>query len=330
MTDERATIGGKQVHESTLDQTRRLLREAEDRLHETSERLRETEHRYAQQTYKADLAAWQLRSARARRWWRVGEVVFRVRRRPALVLRFPADLLRAARRSEMPKPPLRPEATPVRAVRPDPGTGDDGRTASPPPSPPQLPRIPLPDGPVARPELTVAVIADEFSAPALRYEWRQVEPGPDDWRQVLGRECPDLLFVVSPGLRPGGDARWAGQVTGSAAPGRALRDLVEWCRDQDIPSVFWDTETPREPADQAAPAAADPVARTAGLFDHVFTARGEAVPRLRELLGHDRVQALPFAAQPRLHNPVNVSTGRRGDVAFAGTYDGDADPARAE
>jgi spore maturation protein CgeB len=314
MTDDRMIPGGTQVHESTstlpesaLDQTRRLLREAEDRLYETGERLQEIEHRCAQQTYKAEHADWQLRSAQARRWWRVGEAVFRVKRKPALVLRFPADLLRAARKPEMPKPPARPEAR-IAAARPDPAATADDPTVA-----PHVPRIALPDGPVARPELTVAVIADEFSAVALRYEWRQVEPGPDDWRQLFDRERPDLLFVVSDG-----DARWAGQ---------ALRDLVEWCRDQDIPSVFWDTGDARDPAGASG---ADSVIETARLFDHVFTARGELVSHYRELLGHDRVEVLPFAAQPRLHNPVNVSTGRRGDVAFAGTYDGDTDPARAE
>ncbi|MGH3392252.1 MAG: glycosyltransferase family protein [Actinomadura sp.] len=292
MTDEPGA-----VPESTLDQTRRTLREAEDRLRELHERLREIESRCDQQTYRADYANWRLESAQARRWWRVGEVVFKVKRSPSHVLRLPTDLMRAARKSDLPAPPRRPEAKRAAEVRPEP----DERSDEDRPSMPHMPRIPLPAGPVVRPELTVAVIADEFTTTALRYEWRQVEPGLGDWREVMEREHPDLLFVTD-------DERWTSK----------LPDVLEWCRGRSIPSVFWHTRD------------TDLHVETAKLFDHVFTARAETVSRYRELLGHDRVEALPFAAQPRIHNPVSVSTGRRHEVAFAGAYLGDADPGRAE
>ena len=311
--DDRTTVsepGGAAEHESTLDQTRRTLREAEDRLRELHDRLRELEGRCDQQTYQADRAAWQLESAQARRWWRIGEAVFRVKRKPSLAPRFPADLVRAARKADMPKPPRRPEAKRAAEVRPDlVGRPDEDR-----PTLPHLPRIPLPDGPVARPELTVAVIADEFSATALRYEWRQVEPGPGDWREVMERENPDLLFVASARLTDD----WAAD---PGAPGQALQNLVEWCRGRSIPSVFWHTQHPAD---------GELLVETAKLFDHVFTAAAEAVPRYRELLGHDRIEVLPFAAQPRIHNPVNVGSGRRYEIAFAGTNLGDASRERAE
>jgi hypothetical protein len=301
---------GAQAHESTLDEARRLRREAEDRLHETRERLREAETSYEQQVYKTDYAVWRLESAQARRWWRIGEALMQIKRGPAVAARLPVNLVRAARRLEMPKPPRRPETKRAEADRPRP-------ISRPLVDLTDMPLIPLPDGPVARPDLTVAVIADEFSSTALRYEWRQIEPGPGDWREVVDRDRPDLLFVES--ARLGDDERWAGD--GSGAPGGALREIVDWCRGEDIPSVFWNTEGPSDP---------DLLIETAKIFDHVFTTRGELVPRYRELLGHDRVEVLPFAAQPRIHNPVNVSSGRRHDVAFAGTYFTEEYPDRAE
>jgi spore maturation protein CgeB len=301
---------GAQAHESTLDQARRFQREAEERLHETRERLREAETRYDQQVYKTDYAVWRLESTQARRWWRMGEAIMQIKRRPALAARLPVNLVRAARKADMPKPPRRPEAKRAETDRPRPVSRPQMVLTA-------MPLIPFPEGPVARADLTAAVILSEFSSAALRYEWRQIEPGPDDWREAVERERPDLLFVES--ARLGTDERWAGN--GSGAPGRALRDMIEWCRGEGIPSVFWNTEDP---------STSDLFVETAKIFDHVFTTSGELVPRYRELLGHDRVEVLPFAAQPRIHNPVNVSSGRRGEVAFAGTYFGDEYPERAE
>ncbi|WP_018653634.1 glycosyltransferase family protein [Actinomadura flavalba] len=287
----------------------RSLRETEERLRETEQRLRDAEGRYAYQVYKTDYVSWQLRSTFSRRWWRLGEALWQARGKPAGVLRVPAELGRALRKSPMPSPPQRPSGKAPSAA---PGTADRPRM-------PDLPETSLPDGPIARPELTAAVVLDTFSATAFRYEWRQVEPGPGDWREVLDRERPDLLFVES--AWSGNDGRWGGQMSGPDAPGRELRELVAHCREQGVPTVFWNKEDPPN---------FDVFIDTAALFDTVFTTSAEMIPRYREILGHDRVDVLPFAAQPRLHNPVNVPGGRRHDVAFAGTYFSHKHPDRAE
>src|SRR5215217_3450069 len=59
---------------------------------------------------------------------------------------------------------------------------------------------------------------------------------------------------------------------------------------------------------------------TARLFDHVFTVDANRIDDYRRDLGHNRIGLLPFAAQPRVHNPVLRGHGRKHDVAFAGTY----------
>jgi len=179
---------------------------------------------------------------------------------------------------------------------------------------PEIPDFPLPEVGPARP-VTAAVILDPFSELAFGYEWRQVTFGPDDWRQVLATTMPDLLFVESAwhGNAVNGAGRWRLHLT--EQPSEELRALVRWCRDAGIPTVFWNKEDPPN---------YDLFLETARLFDQVFTVDADRIPHYQRDLGHDRVDLLPFAAQPRLHNPVRrgrvVPGGREYDVAFAGTW----------
>ena len=62
-----------------------------------------------------------------------------------------------------------------------------------------------------------------------------------------------------------------------------------------IPTVFWNKEDPPN---------YDRFLETARLFDQVFTVDAERIPDYQRDLGHDRIDLLPFAAQPRIHNPV--------------------------
>lgn len=303
-----------QAPEVAFEAVTRMLHEAEDRLRKTEKRLHEVTGRYEYQVYKTEYVSWQLRSSFSRRWWRLGEALWRLRARPWRVFLLPADITRAAHRSVMPEPPLPPaKKRPAAARAAQAANALDGT-----PGMPNIPQVPLPDGPVARPGLTVAAILDEFSATALRYEWHQVTPGPDDWREMLERERPDLLFVESAWF--GNDQRWRAQIAGPEGPGQALRDIVGWCRDQGIPTVFWNKEDPPN---------FDRFIEAAKLFDHVFTTCGEMIPRYREILGHDRIGLLSFAAQPRIHNPTRVPGGRKHEVAFAGTYFQHKHPKRA-
>jgi spore maturation protein CgeB len=172
-----------------------------------------------------------------------------------------------------------------------------------------LPEFVLPSGPIARPELTVAVILDPFSELALAYEWKQVTFGPDDWRVTLEAKPPELLFVES--AWNGNNGRWRLHMTHSTGPSAELEALVAWCRERGVPTVFWNKEDPPN---------YNRFVETARLFDHVFTVDADRVPEYHQDLGHDRVGLLPFAAQPRIHNPVRRGPGRIYDVAFAGTY----------
>ncbi|UQN28082.1 glycosyltransferase family protein [Brachybacterium kimchii] len=178
---------------------------------------------------------------------------------------------------------------------------------------------PLP-GPPHIPGLRAAVILDDFSMRAWSHEFETVAVTPEQWADQLAAEPVELLLVES-AWHGNGDA-WQYQLTGSQAPSPALRSLVEHCREQGVPAVFWNKEDPPH---------FDDFMDTARLFDHVFTTDVTLLPRYREELGHDRVAVLPFAAQTALHNPVRPQHGfHERDVAFAGMYFAHKFPERRE
>lgn len=165
--------------------------------------------------------------------------------------------------------------------------------------------------------LTAAVILDPFSVLAFQYEWDQVLITPEDWQQVLPERSPDLLFVES--AWQGNDGAWRLHMTRDDKPSDELRALVTWCQQQGIPTVFWNKEDPPN---------YDRFLETARLFDQVFTVDADRIPAYQRDLGHDRIDLLPFAAQPAIHNPVRRGKGRVYDVAFAGTWFAEKHPDR--
>jgi spore maturation protein CgeB len=187
---------------------------------------------------------------------------------------------------------------------------------------PRFASVDLPATEPARPDLTVAVILDPFSELGFRYEWNQVTFGPDDWQDVLSRTQPDLLFVESAwnGNAVRGQGRWRLHMTRDDRPSPELKALVAWCHSEGIPTVFWNKEDPPN---------YDRFLETARLFRQVFTADADRIPDYQRDLGHDRIDLLPFAAQPRIHNPVRRSP-RKWDVAFAGTWFAAKHPERRE
>ena len=184
--------------------------------------------------------------------------------------------------------------------------------------------VPEPDAAPPRHDLTVGVIADEFTTLALQYEWRAVALTPADWREQIAASPIELLFVES-AWHGNGDA-WRYQVIGKGGPSAHLRELVAQVRAAGVTTVFWNKEDP---------AHYDDAIETARLFDWVFTTDETLLDRYRAELGHDRVGVLPFAAQPTIHNPVRLcdDDGRPAalrDIAFAGMYFAHKYPERRE
>lgn len=160
------------------------------------------------------------------------------------------------------------------------------------------------------PELRVGIIMDDFSAAAFAAEWTVVALRPDGWEAQLRNE--ELDFVVVESAWAGNGGAWRGKITGPDGPSGVFKELVSGCRAAGLPAIFWNKEDPPHYEDFL------PAAK---LFDHVFTTDANMLPRYHTDLGHDRVSVLPFAAQPRIHNPVRPRHGWHArEIAFAGMY----------
>lgn len=85
---------------------------------------------------------------------------------------------------------------------------------------------------------------------------------------------------------------------------------MKWCKDHDIPTIFWNKEDPVH---------FNSFIKTAQYFDFIFTTDEDSIPNYIENISHSNVFPLPFAAQPFLHNPIEVYE-RKNKACFAGSY----------
>ena len=116
---------------------------------------------------------------------------------------------------------------------------------------------------------------------------------------------PDLVFIES--AWKGEDGTWQGVISNNA---QSLIDMLKLTREMGIPSLFWNKEDPVHFSTFLAVAAQ---------VDYVFTTDIDCIPKYKRALGHDRVYLLPFAAQPVVHNPIEIYE-RKDAFNFAGSY----------
>ncbi|MDD2728275.1 glycosyltransferase [Malikia sp.] len=154
--------------------------------------------------------------------------------------------------------------------------------------------------------MKLSLVADAFSSAAF---FQCIDSTtyllPESFHSAILRASPDLLFVES--AWRGQDNAWQGKL---APPGPEILDCLRLCKARGIPTVFWNKEDPVHFGTFL------PLARH---FDHVFTTDIDCIPRYMKALGHDRVSLLPFAAQPRLQNPLQDGV-RQAAFSFAGSW----------
>jgi SAM-dependent methyltransferase len=169
--------------------------------------------------------------------------------------------------------------------------------------------------------LRVASILDEMSEACFAPECELVPLPREGWHEQLDQREPDLLLVESAWNGNGGE--WQHRI--ATYPRKdlvglpALRALVEGCRERGIPTAFWNKE--------------DPVhfgrfCEAASFFEYVFTTDAGCVDLYHGLPGEHDVAAMPFAAQPRIHNPVAAVRERSVSPCFAGAWYRDRHPDR--
>lgn len=151
----------------------------------------------------------------------------------------------------------------------------------------------------------MAGILDELSSCFFAYECNLLNLSRNDWKEQMEQFKPQLLFVES--AWKGKNEEWYQKV---CKPSEELKDVLEWCHKNQVPTVFWNKE--------------DPVhfttfLQTAFLFDWVFTTDMDCIPLYKRLLNHNQVGLLPFAASMHLFHPIEQYE-RKAAVSFAGSY----------
>lgn len=177
-------------------------------------------------------------------------------------------------------------------------------------------------------EYKVALICDEFTYNSFAPEFDHAVLEPDTWRQTMEEYKPDIFFCesawsgVDSAKRP-----WRGQIYASAKfryeNRKKLLEVLAYCRERSIPTVFWNKEDPTHFFDRV-----NDFVSTASRFDYVLTTAEEMVEEYAKFVPRDRVGVLQFAVQPRDFNPLS-GLQRTPRAIFAGAWY-DVHPERCE
>jgi spore maturation protein CgeB/glycosyltransferase involved in cell wall biosynthesis len=154
-------------------------------------------------------------------------------------------------------------------------------------------------------KLKVAAVMDEFTYHSYAPECNLLQLTPEGALDELEAFQPDLLFIES--AWRGKDELWNRKI---GTLSHELKKVLEWCREHHVPTVFWNKEDPIH---------FETFLTTAQHFDCVFTTDIDCIARYKAALGHERVYLLPFACQPKIHNPVELYV-RKDAFCFAGAY----------
>ncbi len=330
LTEDRESSWDRMDPQAVLMMTEAAFAEAQNRAYGLerqleSDRMALSQHKIAASQFKKGLDAKSgelrvlrhrlqgLQAVRSSTSFVVGSAMVRAAKQPRLLWRLPFQLLRlyrsASRRASNASGENDPDARYQHLPK---SMGlDISKFVSYPP-------FPIPEAKSDGPR--VAAILDTFTAHSLRYEVDLLLLSWGNWRAEIDKARPKLLLVESAWVGNGGE--WRNRIVGSEGlEDKPLGKLLEHCRTLGIPTAFWNKEDPPH-FDEFIGAARE--------FDLVFTTDADCLPLYREALGHDRVYVLPFAAQPRLHNPSREEGWPRYPVCFAGSWVQHKYPERAE
>ena len=154
-------------------------------------------------------------------------------------------------------------------------------------------------------KIRIAAIMDEFTALCFDPEADIYHVTPENWQSEILDFKPDFLFIES--AWQGKNGLWKTKISHQSVE---LINLIKFCDENKIRSVFWNKEDPVHFGTFLG---------VAELVDIVFTTDIDCIQNYKEHLGHDRVYLLCFAAQPTIHNPIEVYE-RQDKFNFAGSY----------
>lgn len=153
--------------------------------------------------------------------------------------------------------------------------------------------------------LRVAAVMDEFTYHCYEPECELLQLDPEHCLDQLEKFVPDLLFIES--AWKGKNDKWQTKISNNAPE---IIACIDWCKSRGIPTMFWNKEDPVH---------FSTFQNIATQVDYVFTTDIDCIPKYKKVVKHERVGLLPFAAQPKLHNPIEKFE-RKDAFNFAGSY----------
>lgn len=154
-------------------------------------------------------------------------------------------------------------------------------------------------------QLKVAAIMDRFTLDSYAPECELLELTPDHWKNEIDTFGPDLIFVES--AWKGKDDLWYRKIANGS---KEYFEMTSYCQEKNIPIIFWNKEDP---------VYTDTFMNAARMADFVFTTDIDCIKKYKKALKHDNVYHLHFAAQPKIHNPIEKYD-RKDKYCFAGAY----------
>ena len=164
----------------------------------------------------------------------------------------------------------------------------------------------------------VAFVCDEMTWLDFSKCGQGIFLSPVRWRKQLDDFRPDLFFCESTWS---GDIQgwpdWRGRVYRNHElwfeNRRSLLELLEYCDDHGIATVFWNKEDPAFWGSSRYD-----FVDTAMRFDCIFTTAEECIEKYKDL-GHQRIYLLPFGVNTRLFYP-RPEEKKHNTVIFAGSW----------
>ena len=153
--------------------------------------------------------------------------------------------------------------------------------------------------------LKIACIFDEFTFESFRHEANFFQLSPKSWKKQMMDSKPDFVMVES--AWKGESLLWKKKISEIS---NEIIGLLYYAHRNNIPTIFWHKEVPPH---------FKTFMHVSRLFDRVFLTDEDCVEAYKKKVGHNFVYTLPFACQPKIHNPIETKE-RKKAVLYAGTY----------
>lgn len=166
---------------------------------------------------------------------------------------------------------------------------------------------------------TIMAVMDEFTTGCFEDEVCLIQPRPDNWLALIKTYKPSLVFIES--AWKGNFGSWQYRVADySNKPGDEIEQISQYCKQKNIPIIFWNKEDPVHHQKFMC---------SAKLATHIFTTDANMIESYKKNTNCKKVFSLPFAAQPTLHKPKSLKN-RINKSCFAGSWYGNRHAERGE